>query len=91
MFALGLLVLFSKLHIGFGVWAIVFGHVVFNSAYATIIIQARLASLSSTLEEAAADLGANRWRVFRRVTLAAADSRRGSSPRCCASASRSTT
>ena len=46
-----------------------FGHVVFNSAYATIIIQARLASLSSTLEEAAADLGANRWRVFRRVTF----------------------
>ena len=44
-------------------------HVVFNSAYATIIIQARLATLSATLEEAAADLGANRWRVFRRVTL----------------------
>jgi ABC-type spermidine/putrescine transport system permease subunit II len=69
VFALGLLILFSKLHIGFGVWTIVFGHVVFNSAYATIIIQARLASLSSTLEEAAADLGANRWRVFRRVTF----------------------
>lgn len=69
VFALGLLVLFSKLHIGYGVWAIVFGHVVFNSAYATIIIQARLASLSGSLEEAAADLGANRWRVFRRVTF----------------------
>ena len=69
MFALGLLVLFGKLHIGFGVGAIVFGHVVFNSAYATVIIQARLAALNSTLEEAAADLGANRWRVFRRVTM----------------------
>ena len=69
VFALGLLVLFSKLHIGYGIWAIVFGHVVFNSAYATIIIQARLASLSGSLEEAAADLGANRWRVFKRVTF----------------------
>ena len=69
VFALGLLVLFSKLHIGFGIGAIVLGHVVFNSAYATIVIQARLASLSESLEEAAADLGANRWRVFRRVTL----------------------
>jgi ABC-type spermidine/putrescine transport system permease subunit II len=69
VFALGLLVLFSKLHIPFGILAIVLGHVVFNSAYATVIIQARLASLSRTLEEAAADLGANRWRVFRRVTL----------------------
>jgi spermidine/putrescine transport system permease protein len=42
---------------------------VFNSAYATIIIQARLASLSGSMEEAAADLGANRWRVFKRVTF----------------------
>jgi ABC-type spermidine/putrescine transport system permease subunit II len=69
VFALGLLVLFSKLHIGYGVFAIVLGHVVFNSAYATVIIQARLAALSGSLEEAAADLGANRWRVFKRVTL----------------------
>jgi ABC-type spermidine/putrescine transport system permease subunit II len=69
VFALGLLVLFSKLHIAFGVPAIVLGHVVFNSAYATVIIQARLAGLSSSLEEAAADLGANRWRVFKRVTM----------------------
>jgi ABC-type spermidine/putrescine transport system permease subunit II len=69
VFALGLLVLLSKLHIAFGIGAIVLGHVVFNSAYATVIIQARLAALSTTLEEAAADLGANRWRVFRRVTF----------------------
>ena len=69
VFALGLLVLLNKLHISYGVGAIVLGHVVFNSAYATVIIQARLASLSGSLEEAAADLGANRWRVFRRVTL----------------------
>jgi ABC-type spermidine/putrescine transport system permease subunit II len=69
VFALGLFILFKKLNIAFGVGAIVLGHVVFNSAYATIIIQARLATLSGSLEEAAADLGANRWRVFRRVTL----------------------
>ena len=48
VFALGLLVLFSKLHIAYGVGAIVLGHVVFLSAYATIIIQARLASLSGS-------------------------------------------
>jgi len=69
VFALGLLVLLGKLHVPFGVGAIVLGHVVFNSAYATVIIQARLATLNETLEEAAADLGANRWRVFRRVTM----------------------
>ena len=69
VFALGLLVLLGKLGISYGVGAIVLGHVVFNSAYATVIIQARLAALSGDLEDAAADLGANRWRVFRRVTL----------------------
>jgi spermidine/putrescine transport system permease protein len=69
VFALGLLVLLGKLHIAYGVGAIVLGHVVFNSAYATVIIQARFATLGETLEEAAADLGANRWRAFRRVTL----------------------
>jgi ABC-type spermidine/putrescine transport system permease subunit II len=69
VFALGLFVLAKKIGIGFGVGAIVLGHVVFNSAYATIIIQARFATLGESLEEAAADLGANSWRVFRRVTL----------------------
>ncbi len=69
VFALGLFILFKKLGIAFGVGAVVLGHVVFNSAYATIIIQARLATMSGALEEAAADLGASPWRVFRRVTL----------------------
>lgn len=69
VFALGLFVLFHKLGIALGVGAIVLGHVVFLSAYATIIIQARLATLGYGLEQAATDLGANRWRVFRRVTL----------------------
>ncbi len=58
VFALGLFLLFSELNIGLGVGAIVVGHVVFNSAYATIIMQARFSTMSTTLEEAAADLGA---------------------------------
>ena len=40
-----------------------------NSAYSTLIIQARLIGLDPALEEAAADLGATPWRAFRRVTL----------------------
>lgn len=67
--AIGLFTLFDKLHIELGVTAIVLAHVVFNSAYATIIVQARFATMNESLEEAAADLGAGRWRVFRRVTL----------------------
>jgi ABC-type spermidine/putrescine transport system permease subunit II len=69
VFALGLFLLATKLDLKLGVPMIVIGHVVFNSAYATIIIQARLATLNRTIEEAAADLGATPWRTFRRVTL----------------------
>jgi ABC-type spermidine/putrescine transport system permease subunit II len=71
VFALGLFLLFTEVGIGLGVGAIVVGHVVFNSAYATIIMQARFATMSTSLEEAAADLGASPWRIFRRVTLPA--------------------
>jgi ABC-type spermidine/putrescine transport system permease subunit II len=69
VFALGLFALFDAVGIEPGKGAIILGHVVFNSAYATIILQARFATLGASLEEAAADLGANRWRVFRRVTF----------------------
>jgi len=67
--AVGLFLLFRRFDLGLGMWTVVAGHVVFNSAYATIVIQARMATLSTTLEEAAADLGATPWRAFRRVTL----------------------
>jgi ABC-type spermidine/putrescine transport system permease subunit II len=67
--ALALFILFRRLELDLGLWAIVVGHVVFNSAYATIVIQARLSTLPTVYEEAAADLGARPHRVFRRVTL----------------------
>ena len=69
VFALGLFLLFTRFDIPLGIPAIVIGHVVFNSAYATIIIQTRFSTMDTTLESAAADLGAPPWRVFRRVTL----------------------
>ena len=67
--ALSLFIFFRRLEIPLGAGAIVIGHVVFNSAYATIIIQARLRTLSEIYEEAAADLGARPRRVFLRITL----------------------
>jgi ABC-type spermidine/putrescine transport system permease subunit II len=69
VFATSLFFLFLKVHFTLGLAAIVIGHSVWNSAYATVIIQARLVDLDPALEEAAADLGATPWRAFRRVTL----------------------
>jgi ABC-type spermidine/putrescine transport system permease subunit II len=71
VFATALFFLFLKIHFNLGLTAIVIGHTVWNSAYAAIIVQARMASLDPALEEAAADLGATPWRAFRRVTLSA--------------------
>jgi spermidine/putrescine transport system permease protein len=67
--ALGLLIFFRRLNLPLGIGAVIIGHVVFNSAYVTVIIQARLATLTTVLEDAAADLGARPRRVFRRVTF----------------------
>lgn len=67
--AVGLFLLFRKANLPLGTGAVILGHVVFLSAYATVIVQARVATMGTTLEAAASDLGATPWRAFRRVTL----------------------
>jgi ABC-type spermidine/putrescine transport system permease subunit II len=69
VFATALFFLFLHFKLHLGLTAIIIGHSVWNSAYATLIVQARLVGLDPSIEEAAADLGATPWRVFRRVTL----------------------
>jgi putrescine transport system permease protein len=54
---------------GRGVTTITIAHITFTMSYVAIIVQSRLASFDTTLEEAAADLGAPPARVFRRITL----------------------
>jgi putrescine transport system permease protein len=45
------------------------GHLLLGMAYATVVIQARLAGTNPQLDEAAMDLGARPWQVFWLVTL----------------------
>ncbi|MBB4844863.1 putrescine transport system permease protein [Paucibacter oligotrophus] len=52
-----------------GAMTIWLGHLLLGMAYATVMIQARLSELNPQLEEAAMDLGAKPWQVFRLVTL----------------------
>ena len=52
---------------GFG--TIVVSHIAFNIAFVSVVVRARIAGMDSTLEQAAADLYATRWKAFRYVTL----------------------
>ena len=52
-----------------GLTTIWLGHLVLGISYAAVVIQARLQSLSPALEEAAMNLGARPFQVFRLVTL----------------------
>jgi spermidine/putrescine transport system permease protein len=67
--ALSTLLFFVVLGVALSRYTILIAHVAFNISFVAIVVRARLADMSSTLEEAAADLGANEWQTFRRVTM----------------------
>ena len=69
VFASAMFLLFIRLGLPIGLPAVIVGHSVWNTAYAILIVQARISALDPALEEAAADLGAGPFDVFRRVTI----------------------
>lgn len=64
-----LLTLFVTANVSRGVVTIVIAHVMFCVSYITTTVKARIRGFDWRLEEAAADLGANAWRTFWRVTF----------------------
>lgn len=52
-----------------GVWSVTIAHITLGLAYAYLVIQARLIDFDQSIEEAALDLGARPFRVFRTITL----------------------
>ena len=52
-----------------GLHTITLSHIAFDIPFVYVIVRARLADFDRTLEEAAADLGADEWQTFNRVTL----------------------
>jgi spermidine/putrescine transport system permease protein len=52
-----------------GFYTIVVSHIAFNIAFVSIVVRARIAGMDSTLEQAASDLYASRWKAFRYVTF----------------------
>jgi spermidine/putrescine transport system permease protein len=71
VFAAALFIFMSRWEFPLGTVAVVIGHTVWASAYATLILQAGVVGLDPVLEDAAADLGATPLRAFRRVILPA--------------------
>lgn len=70
---LSLLILFSQINqfiqFPLGKLTIIIAHITFSISFVVIIVSARLEGMGQQLEEAAQDLGANRWQTFRYVTL----------------------
>ena len=64
-----LLTLFVSAGIPLGRITILIAHIMFCLSYVVVTVKARIAGLDPRLEQAAADLYANEWQTFRRITL----------------------
>jgi spermidine/putrescine transport system permease protein len=64
-----LLSLFITFGIPRGILTIIIAHVMFNIAFVTITVRARLSGFDRSVEEAAQDLGATPWVTFWKVTF----------------------
>ena len=66
---IALLSFYSFLAVDLTLVTVVIGHVIIGLPYVVLIVSARLVGFDRSLEEAARDLGASTWIVFREITL----------------------
>jgi len=64
-----LLGLFITINLARGFVTLLLAHVAFSIAYVAVTVRARMSGFDRSLEEAAADLGANSWVTFRKITF----------------------
>jgi spermidine/putrescine transport system permease protein len=57
------------LRVSKGFATIVVSHIAFNIAFVSVVVRARVTGMDATLEQAASDLYATRWKAFRFVTF----------------------
>jgi spermidine/putrescine transport system permease protein len=67
--AIALLSFYSLLKFSLGLHSIILAHTVFNIAFVTAVVRARLKSFDWSLAEASRDLGAGAWTSFWRITF----------------------
>jgi spermidine/putrescine transport system permease protein len=66
---IALLTFYNFVQIDLSLLTVIAGHVVIGLPYVVLIVSARLVGFDRNLEEAARDLGASTWTVFREITL----------------------
>jgi putrescine transport system permease protein len=66
---LSLLLLFVAIGMDRGFWTVTLAHITFTMCYVAVVVQSRLQSFDSSLEEAALDLGCTPTRTFFLITL----------------------
>lgn len=67
LMGVSLALLFSFMKLRMGMWTVLIAHITFCVSYTIIVIQSRLDGFDYHLEEAAMDLGANRWEIFTKI------------------------
>lgn len=66
---LSLLLLFVAVGFDRGFWTITLAHITFSMCFVAVVVQSRLVSFDTSLEEAAQDLGCTPFQAFYKVTL----------------------
>jgi spermidine/putrescine transport system permease protein len=67
--AIATLIFFEAIGLRAGLFNIIIAHIVFCIPFALLPIRARLRDMPRDIEDAARDLYADKWQVFRRITL----------------------
>ena len=69
VFGIALLLLFHTVGVPRSMLTVVIGHIVISLPYTILVLMPRLLQIDVSLEEAAYDLGASRFRAFRSITF----------------------
>ena len=66
---IALLSIYTILNFSLGITTMILAHITFSIPYVVTTVRARIAGMDKSLEEAAMDLGARPFKVFRKITL----------------------
>lgn len=69
LMGISLLLLFVNLGVSLGLTTVILAHITFCVSFVTFTVLARLQDFDFTLIQAARDLGAGNWKIFRKIVL----------------------